>query len=102
MSASATLAGSCSTRAAGPRRNSCAPRRAGDSGGRRVCLGLPAGPPGHRLHPFAGQNEREWILRIQATEPDLFGLPTDLEELIRWTLARDPRDRPSTLQLATI
>jgi len=54
------------------------------------------------LHPFAGQNEREWILRIQATEPDLFGLPTDLEELIRWTLARDPRDRPSTLQLATI
>jgi serine/threonine protein kinase len=54
------------------------------------------------VHPFAGQNEREWILCIQATEPDLFGLPPDLDELIRWTLARNPQDRPSTPELATI
>ena len=46
--------------------------------------------------------EREWILRIQATEPDLVGLPPYLDELIRWTLMRNPRDRPSTQQLATI
>ena len=34
--------------------------------------------------------------------PTCSACPRNLDELIRWTLARDPRDRPSTLQLATI
>jgi serine/threonine protein kinase len=54
------------------------------------------------VHPFASRSEQEWILRIQAAEPDLFGLPPDLEDPIRWTLARNPRDRPNAHELATI
>jgi serine/threonine protein kinase len=54
------------------------------------------------VHPFASQSEQEWILRIQAAEPDLFGLPPHLDDLIRWTLARNPGDRPSAHELATI
>jgi serine/threonine protein kinase len=54
------------------------------------------------FHPFASQSEQEWILRVQSAQPDLFGLPPDLDEVIRRTLARDPRDRPSAAELATI
>jgi serine/threonine protein kinase len=54
------------------------------------------------VHPFASRSEKEWILRIQAAEPDLSGLPADLDDLVRWTLARNPQDRPSAHELATI
>jgi len=54
------------------------------------------------VHPFASKSEQEWILRVQSAEPDLFGLPSGLDDLIRWTLARDPRDRPSARELAAI
>lgn len=54
------------------------------------------------VHPFAGRSAMEWILRVQSAEPDLFGLPADLDEVIRATLARDPGDRPSAGDLATI
>jgi serine/threonine protein kinase len=54
------------------------------------------------VHPFASQSATEWILRVQSTEPDLSGLPADLDEVIRATLARDPRDRPSAGELAMI
>jgi len=54
------------------------------------------------VHPFSSQSEQEWILRVQSAEPDLFGLPSGLDEVIRWTLARDPRDRPSADELTTI
>ena len=54
------------------------------------------------VHPFASRGEQEWILRVQSAEPDLSNLPSDLDQLIRATLARDPRDRPSTPELATI
>jgi serine/threonine protein kinase len=54
------------------------------------------------VHPFASQSEQEWILRVQSAEPDLSGLPSGMDEVIRWTLARDPRDRPSARELATI
>ena len=54
------------------------------------------------VHPFASRSEQEWILRVQSAEPDLFGLPSGLDEVVRWTLARDPRDRPSARELATI
>jgi serine/threonine protein kinase len=53
-------------------------------------------------HPFASQSGEEWILRIQSTEPDLFGVPAALHEVIRWTLARNPADRPTADDLATI
>jgi serine/threonine protein kinase len=52
-------------------------------------------------HPFASQSEEEWILRVQSAEPDLRGLPSGMHDLIRATLARDPRDRPSARELAT-
>ena len=54
------------------------------------------------VHPFASQSDQEWFLRVQSAEPDLFGLPSGMAEVIRWTLARDPRDRPSAHELAAI
>ena len=54
------------------------------------------------VHPFASQSDEEWILRIQSAQPDLIDLPSDLEDLIRWTLARNPRDRPSARELVRI
>jgi len=54
------------------------------------------------VHPFAGQSTTEWILRVQSAEPDLSGLPGDLEDVIRATLVRNPRNRPSAGELATI
>jgi len=54
------------------------------------------------VHPFASQSATEWMLRVQSAEPDLSGLPADIDEVIRATLARDPRDRPSAGELAMI
>jgi serine/threonine protein kinase len=54
------------------------------------------------VHPFFSRCEHEWILRVQSAEPNLGGLPSDLEEVIRRTLARDPRDRPTARELITI
>ncbi|MGE5829916.1 MAG: serine/threonine-protein kinase [Micromonosporaceae bacterium] len=51
------------------------------------------------VHPFAGPSDEEWYWRIQSAEPDLSGLPGDLEEVIRWTLMRDPQDRPTAADL---
>jgi len=54
------------------------------------------------VHPFRSGSPTEWILRVQSAEPDLSGLPADLDGLIRATLARDPRDRPTARDLLTI
>jgi len=54
------------------------------------------------VHPFASRSEQEWILRLQSAQPDLFGLPPGLDEVIRAALARDPRDRPTARDLAVI
>jgi serine/threonine protein kinase len=54
------------------------------------------------VHPFASRSEQEWILRVQSAQPDLYGLPPHLDDLVRWTLTRDPRHRPSAAELATI
>jgi len=54
------------------------------------------------IHPFASQNEQEWILRLHSVQPDLSGLPPGLDEVIRVALARDPQDRPTANELATI
>jgi len=54
------------------------------------------------VHPFASRSEQEWILRVQSAQPDLYGLPPHLHDLVRWTLARDPQDRPSAAELAAI
>jgi serine/threonine protein kinase len=54
------------------------------------------------VHPFASQSEQEWILRVQTAEPDLSSVPSGLDEVIGQALARDPRDRPSAPELATI
>ncbi len=53
------------------------------------------------VHPFASQSDEEWIVRIQSAEPDLLGVPAALQEVIRWTLARDQADRPTADDLAT-
>jgi serine/threonine protein kinase len=54
------------------------------------------------VHPFFSRSEKEWILRVQSAEPDLYALPPGLDEVIRATLARDPHDRPTARELATI
>lgn len=54
------------------------------------------------VHPFASRSEQEWILRVQSAQPDLYGLPPHLDNLVRRTLTRDPRHRPSAAELATI
>jgi serine/threonine protein kinase len=54
------------------------------------------------VHPFASQSDEEWILRVESARPDLVGVPPGLHEVIGRTLARDPRARPSTRELATI
>lgn len=54
------------------------------------------------VHPFASQSEEEWIMRVQSAEPDLYALPPDLDRVIRAALARDPQNRPSAGELATI
>jgi len=54
------------------------------------------------VHPFASHSEQEWILRIQSAQPDLSGVPPGLAEVIGATLTRDPRQRPSAHELATI
>jgi serine/threonine protein kinase len=54
------------------------------------------------VHPFASRTEQEWILRIQSAQPDLSRVPAGLAEVIRETLARDPRHRPGAHELAAI
>jgi serine/threonine protein kinase len=54
------------------------------------------------VHPFASQDEQEWILRVQSAEPDLVGIPPVLAEVIRQALGRDPGQRPTAADLATI
>jgi serine/threonine protein kinase len=54
------------------------------------------------VHPFGSRSDEEWILRIQLAEPDLSGVPAALQDVIRWTLARDPADRPTAHDLTTI
>jgi serine/threonine protein kinase len=54
------------------------------------------------VHPFASQGEEEWILRVQSAEPDLVGVPAGLHEVIRQSLARDPKERPTGRDLAAI
>jgi serine/threonine protein kinase len=53
-------------------------------------------------HPYASRTEQEWILRLLSAQPDLAGLPPDLDVVIRAALARDPQDRPTAGELATI
>lgn len=52
------------------------------------------------VHPFASHSDEEWIMRIRSAEPDLFGVPADLAEVVRWTLVRDPTSRPTAVDLA--
>jgi serine/threonine protein kinase len=51
------------------------------------------------VHPFASRDEREWILRVQSTQPDLCGLAPGLHDVVGATLERDPRNRPSAREL---
>jgi hypothetical protein len=79
-----------------------APHRSGDTGGGRLRLGCVVAHLASGVHPFASRSDTEWILRVQCAEPDLSGLPADLNEVVRAALARDLRDRPSAGELATI
>jgi serine/threonine protein kinase len=50
--------------------------------------------------PFGGPGRQEWFQRVQSAEPDLSGLPPVLDEVVRWSLAHHPADRPSAAELA--
>jgi serine/threonine protein kinase len=52
------------------------------------------------VHPFASQGGQEWFQRVESADPDLLGVPPDLAQMVRWSLARDPGDRPSAAELA--
>jgi RNA polymerase sigma-B factor len=52
------------------------------------------------VHPFASRDLDEWIVRVLAARPDLAALPAGVDEVIRWSLARDPRHRPTATDLA--
>ena len=54
------------------------------------------------VHAFASRDGQEWYERVQSAEPDLSGLPSVLNEVVRWSLARSPRDRPRASELAMI
>jgi serine/threonine protein kinase len=54
------------------------------------------------VRPFASRDGQEWYERVQSAEPDLRGLPPVLEEVVRWSLARSPRDRPHAAELTVI
>jgi serine/threonine protein kinase len=54
------------------------------------------------VHPFAGRDGHEWYERVQSAEPHLLGLPPVLDEVVRWSLARSPRDRPTAAELTAI
>jgi serine/threonine protein kinase len=52
------------------------------------------------VHPFGRPGGQEWFRRVQSAEPDLSGLPPAMDEVVRWSLARHPADRPSAAELA--
>ena len=54
------------------------------------------------VHAFASRDGQEWYERVQSAEPDLSGLPPVLDEVVRWSLARNPWDRPRAAELARI
>jgi serine/threonine protein kinase len=54
------------------------------------------------VHPFVSQDDDDWIRRIESAEADLFDVPSGLDTVIRSTLARDPRDRPTADELIAI
>jgi serine/threonine protein kinase len=54
------------------------------------------------VRPFASRDGQDWFERVQSAEPDLRGLPPVLDEVVRWSLARIPRDRPHAAELAVI
>ncbi|MGX6608274.1 serine/threonine protein kinase [Micromonosporaceae bacterium Da 78-11] len=54
------------------------------------------------IHPFAGRDEQEWMLRVVSAQPHLRGLPAGMEEVVRAALAHEPRDRPSAQELAAV
>jgi serine/threonine protein kinase len=54
------------------------------------------------VRPFASRDGQEWYERVQTAEPDLRGLPPVLDEVVRWSLSRSPRDRPNAAELTVI
>jgi serine/threonine protein kinase len=50
-------------------------------------------------YPFGSPGGPEWFQRVQSAEPDLSGLPPVLDDVVRWSLARQPADRPSAAEL---
>ncbi|WP_405977432.1 serine/threonine-protein kinase [Streptomyces sp. NBC_00158] len=49
--------------------------------------------------PFGGGPESTALYRVVHEQPDLTRVPAELEQLVRWCLAKEPADRPTTAQL---
>ncbi|MDK9494285.1 serine/threonine-protein kinase [Streptomyces katrae] len=49
--------------------------------------------------PFGGGPESTALYRVVHEHPDLSGVPAELEQLVRWCLAKEPADRPTTAEL---
>jgi serine/threonine protein kinase len=50
--------------------------------------------------PFAGRTEREWIMRLRSSVPDLVGLPAGLADMVAAALSPRPQWRPSAAEIA--
>ncbi|MDT3439189.1 serine/threonine-protein kinase [Pseudofrankia sp. BMG5.37] len=50
-------------------------------------------------HPFGGETDLEVARRITSAEPDLAGLPEQLDDLVWNALAKDPSSRPTARDL---
>lgn len=50
-------------------------------------------------HPFGGETDLDLAHRTTGAEPDLAGLPREVEDLVRSALAKNPAHRPSSREL---
>lgn len=54
------------------------------------------------VQPFGGRDGQEWYERVRSAAPHLSGLPPVLDEIVRWSLARSPQDRPCAAELTSL
>ena len=52
------------------------------------------------VHPFASDSVEKWVMLVQSAQPEVYGLPPAIDELVRQTLARDATQRPTAVEVA--